>query len=144
MAESAEIEGFAEDETTEYPGETVQLGREQSWICPNSKTSLGFEEENTQIESPLRSQGEQRMRISFWLSVDGDMLILEKLELYYSGQLPFCPGLKLDPECVDCGALQDAPARFLVSSYWLEWGIMAVDAVGVSSCLLMPEDSVIW
>ncbi|GMH22104.1 hypothetical protein Nepgr_023947 [Nepenthes gracilis] len=63
MAELAEIEGFAEDETTEYPGETVQLGREQSWICPNSKTSLGFEEENTKIESPLRSQGEQRMRI---------------------------------------------------------------------------------
>ncbi|GMH05994.1 hypothetical protein Nepgr_007834 [Nepenthes gracilis] len=71
MAESTEIEGFAEDETTEYPGETVQLGREQSWICPNSKTSFGFEEKNTKIESPLRSQGEQRMRIrpSFWRSM---------------------------------------------------------------------------
>ncbi|GMH20937.1 hypothetical protein Nepgr_022779 [Nepenthes gracilis] len=47
----------------------------------------------------------------FWLSPEGVMLILEKLELYYSGQLPFCPGLKLDPECVDCVALQDTLAR---------------------------------
>ncbi|GMH30436.1 hypothetical protein Nepgr_032279 [Nepenthes gracilis] len=74
MAESEKIEGFAEDETTEYPGETVQLGREQSRICPNSKTSLGFEEENAKIESPLRSQGEQRMRISV-------LVLLERLTL---------------------------------------------------------------
>ncbi|GMH05965.1 hypothetical protein Nepgr_007805 [Nepenthes gracilis] len=36
--------------------ETVQLGREQSWICPNSKTSFGFKEENTKIESPLEAK----------------------------------------------------------------------------------------
>ncbi|GMH25382.1 hypothetical protein Nepgr_027225 [Nepenthes gracilis] len=43
LAESAKIEGFTEDETTEDPGESVQLGREQSWMRPKSKTNFGFE-----------------------------------------------------------------------------------------------------
>ncbi|GMH13963.1 hypothetical protein Nepgr_015804 [Nepenthes gracilis] len=59
--------------------------------------------------SPLRRDSEAWAVWQFWLSPDDVMLILEKLELYYSGQLR--PGLKLDPECVDCVALQDAPAR---------------------------------
>ncbi|GMH21358.1 hypothetical protein Nepgr_023200 [Nepenthes gracilis] len=43
-----------------------------------------------------------------WLYPDGVMLSLEKLDLYFSGLLPFCPGLKLDPECVGYVALRDA------------------------------------
>ncbi|GMH29892.1 hypothetical protein Nepgr_031735 [Nepenthes gracilis] len=50
-----------------------------------------------------------------WVEAVFSFLLLqggrEKLELYYSGQLPFCPGLKLDLECVNCVALYDAPAR---------------------------------
>ncbi|GMH21079.1 hypothetical protein Nepgr_022921 [Nepenthes gracilis] len=48
------------------------------------------------------------------LDPDGVMLILEKLELYYPGQLPFCLGLKLDPNVLNCGALQNAPALLML------------------------------
>ncbi|GMH24788.1 hypothetical protein Nepgr_026631 [Nepenthes gracilis] len=49
-----------------------------------------------------------------WLYPVGVMLSLEKLDLYFSGLLPSCPGLKLDPECVGYVALRDALAWLML------------------------------